>query len=205
MPVSHRRIILESLNAVGASFDRDELAYLAATSKVEQPVRDRLAWILQQRVPRVGREYWLRPRRVDLVLADDGGEPVALVELKSMYSFDGLKDGGEEYVELVRSDMDRLGSLDVDVAPSAERYGVLLATYLGAEVPKESRPFIKYWRQSNRFLNADGLGFRTAANAAVRAGLRTIAEEVDLVRLGEGTYLDIPVIVDAWLIGPVVD
>ena len=39
-------VLLQVLEDAGTSFERAELAYLAVTSKVEFPVRDRFAWEL---------------------------------------------------------------------------------------------------------------------------------------------------------------
>ncbi len=71
-----------------ARFGADELAFLALTSKVELPVRDRLAYALFERLPDrlVAREW----KRVDLaVLARRPTPfPVMLLEAKALYTFD---------------------------------------------------------------------------------------------------------------------
>lgn len=64
----------------------DELAFLALTSKIELPIRDRLAYTLFRRLPEllVTREW----RPVDLaVLSPDGKTPVLLLEAKALYTF----------------------------------------------------------------------------------------------------------------------
>ena len=66
----------DSLQASAKSFAAGELAYLALTSKVELPIRDRLAWCLHTSLPnRVVAREW---KRCDLaVLDDDGVKPLS--------------------------------------------------------------------------------------------------------------------------------
>lgn len=76
------------LDRVGQDFATDELAYLALTSKVELPIRDRLAFRLFlafKSTPDlcVAREW----KRFDLAILDVG-KPSVILEAKAMYSFD---------------------------------------------------------------------------------------------------------------------
>jgi hypothetical protein len=49
-PRPTKDMLLQGLADAGTSFERGKLAYLAVTSKVESPVRDRFAWELHRRL-----------------------------------------------------------------------------------------------------------------------------------------------------------
>ena len=49
-PGPTKDVLLQGLEDAGTSFEPGELAYLALTSKVELPVRDRFAWELHRRL-----------------------------------------------------------------------------------------------------------------------------------------------------------
>ena len=89
------QIILDALKDSRWQGDDGELAYLALTSKVEQPFRDRLAWIIQKKNcdsgSIVAREW---KARIDLAVLDSSKAPLALIELKAMHAFDLHTHGG---------------------------------------------------------------------------------------------------------------
>ena len=77
------------LEAGCGAFGAGELAFLALTSKIELPVRDRLAWSLYKELwpgSVVAREW----RRIDLAILPEGhaDEPDALIQAKALYTFD---------------------------------------------------------------------------------------------------------------------
>lgn len=81
-------VVLSSLADVEKEFQENELAYLALTTKIELPFRDKWAFLLHNR-PRpkltVAREW----KRTDLAILDRN-EPAVLVELTAMYTFDAV-------------------------------------------------------------------------------------------------------------------
>jgi len=98
--------LADGLDAAARSFSQGELAYLAPTSKAERPVQDRLAWTLHTRLPGLGvsREW----KATDIaVLTADAKSPVALLEIKAMYSFDLAQNqqNAAVYPQLMRSDL----------------------------------------------------------------------------------------------------
>ena len=85
-PGPTKDVLLQGLADAGTSFERGELAYLAVTSKVELPVRDRFAWELHRRLEDrsllVAREW----RRVDLAVVREG-DAVVVIESTALYAF----------------------------------------------------------------------------------------------------------------------
>lgn len=87
-----RAVLLDGLRGLDQRFRPGELAYLALTSKVELPLRDRLAFGLHERLwPEavVAREH---PVRTDLAILTPDGAPRLLLEAKAFYSFDAARD-----------------------------------------------------------------------------------------------------------------
>lgn len=86
--------LVETLRTIGEDFQENELAYLALTGKVENPFRDRLAFKLHRNLSPevvVAKEW----RRVDIAILRSE-VPLALIELKAMYTFDPLIRGDKE-------------------------------------------------------------------------------------------------------------
>ena len=83
------RLVATQMRTVKGAFEPDELAYLALTSKVELPVRDRLAFGLRQRLAASGNLAVAREwRTFDLAVVTEAGEARLLLEAKAMVSFD---------------------------------------------------------------------------------------------------------------------
>lgn len=83
-------IIIKSLNEIERYFKKDELAYLSLTTKNEIQIRDRLVYIINLKIrdDLIASREW---KRVDLaILQKEDKNPLALIEVKSMYSFDAM-------------------------------------------------------------------------------------------------------------------
>lgn len=83
------RCVSVDMQLLGQEFRHNELAYLALTSKVELPIRDRLAYLLHRRFEskcnvEIAREW----KNFDLAVISGGNVPLLLLEIKAMYSFD---------------------------------------------------------------------------------------------------------------------
>ncbi|ELB2259784.1 hypothetical protein QNZ79_004721 [Vibrio parahaemolyticus] len=122
-----QKIITETLAALDCEFHHNELAYLALTSKVEAPIRDRWAYSLYKQLNNYGITVSREWKRTDLALIERGN-PLALVELKAMYSFDAALDPNE-----VGGFTDAMAKDEVKAAKLAQSntsiYTVLLATH----------------------------------------------------------------------------
>ena len=148
------RELKSRLKGLGRAFAKDELAYLALTARVEAPIRDRLAVCLQRRLPSrfcVAREC---PKRTDLAIFEstDGEgtlprlQPIVLIELKAMYSYDVLyttcpTTGFERhYLPNLTADL-RKAQLLANAGASV--YGLLLATHPDQGIPAEFTRVVK--------------------------------------------------------------
>lgn len=199
--------LARTLKAAASSFAPGELAYLALTSKVELPLRDRLAWGLSTSRPDlvVAREWHRKGKRIDLALLNSEATPIALVEVKALYSFDvDTQDRANvrKYTRMVEADMAKAFKL-LD-GHSAPVFALVLITHpMG--VPPDFGGVIKYRP-----------GIKTALTRATQEEIRTGAKETlssALEPMGPAVYgslmagkaFGVEVIVDYWIVGPAVD
>lgn len=142
------------------SYKKDELSYLSLTGKPEGPIRDRVAWLFQQKYkekyPNIiaTREY----KRYDLVIMEPNKnsnkeEPDVkhIFEFKvgSAVSFRKELKKAKEYIDRVITDFKKAhknGDLEK-----------LTSVFIGVEpyefVDKNKKPFIKYAKRSNTLWN----------------------------------------------------
>jgi hypothetical protein len=140
-PLDLAQEIVEALSRVEQKFLPSELAYLALTSKVEGPIRDRLAFQLHSALlPRglsVAREF----RRVDIAVLD-GDEVLALIELTAMYTFDAHHPRRiARYREKLREDASKCHGQQYK---GAQIFTVLLATHPHGMPTEGAAAAIKY-------------------------------------------------------------
>jgi hypothetical protein len=145
MNISIHEKLIEALRKIGGRFEDGELAYLALTSKIELPIRDRLAFMLKRDLDKEGyvvaREWPSGNRnRVDIAILKNGA-PVALIELKALYAFDIVRDKIKKYINEVKKDED---SSLVVMENAKGVYMILLATLPEKDGGSEMKKVIKY-------------------------------------------------------------
>lgn len=140
------QILTTTLKSAETHFSTNELAYLALTSKIELPFRDRLAFRLHKDLAAhpeivVSREW----KRIDLAVLR-GPHPEMLLELKAMYSFDMQgKTAPIDYPKLIRSDVDKLRRISASYRSEPPViFTLLLATHPHSAPPASLDRVIKY-------------------------------------------------------------
>lgn len=212
------------LENMGSCFNQDELAYLALTSKIEHPFRDRFAYCLYKRYPQltVSREW----NRVDLAILNDSG-PEILIELKAMYSFDmfstvkkcpnaldknnvnssNMIPNYNEYRTAVDNDVKKLITISEKRQPKPELFTLLLCTHphssLNQKIPEG---VIKYKPKINGFYNNKYCIDKTIIEK-VEDCFETLTNppkhKVTVFgQIDGGTAFDIKVTLYYWLFGP---
>lgn len=192
------KLLIETLSACESSFQKDELAYLALTTKIELPIRDRWAFLLYQRLNKkynVAREW----KRTDLAVLD-GLAPAALIELKAMYSFDAAlgEGGGQTYVDAIYKDeckARKLSGMNTDI------YTVLLSTHPKCHFEKHMYGIVKYLNYINKAVKE----FGSAEEVHKRCvdGIRANLRDKNLIGAGElsgGNAFGVDVAVSFWLV-----
>jgi len=199
--MTYKTTLLNLLSTLRRTFAPDELAYLALTSKVEFVVRDKLAFGLHRRLHPsravVAREW----RRTDLAVLTQG-VPVLLLELKAMYTLDGISSVAmRRFTGLVRHDIRKARRF---AGPTTELYALLLVTHSEGTLEPRVEGVVKYRARINAALD------RLGTPAAVRR-VSSRNTDVSLRALGPltrgsikaGRAFGVPVLIDYWLIGPV--
>ncbi len=148
-----QNLVVQSLQNISSSFQENELAYLASTTKIELPLRDRWAFVLHQKLNKscqVSREW----KRTDLAILKSG-KPAVLIELKAMYSFDAALDPNDigGFTDAMLSDESKALKLAL---PNTEVYTVLLATHPCGNYLKELDGIVKYVSGINRAVKKFG-------------------------------------------------
>ncbi len=183
--MTYRKILLDALQEI--RFARNELAYLALTSKLELQIRDRLAYQLFRRDLICAREW----RRADLVILQNG-TPRAVLEGKAAYTFDMLWPALGGYAAALRRDIRKAGRL----APDAEVFALISLTYVSGPVRNESPGLVKYARHL-----AARADYKTAG-ANLRAFLEGLGPTASRGFAG-GRAFGVGVTVESWLCGPI--
>lgn len=133
--------IIDTLKNTFYEFQLDELAYLSLTTKIELPFRDRWAYTLFKKFKDteiyVSREW----KRTDLALIKNNS-PLALIELKAMYSFDALNPRQLNiFTNAMLEDEKKAKKLAND---NTEIYTVLLATHPTTSIHPSLSGIVKY-------------------------------------------------------------
>jgi hypothetical protein len=195
-----------AISRAGKTFVKDELAFLALTSKVERPLLDRVAFQLHRELEgsgaMVAREYPVSARvRADIGVLREG-KLIGAVEGKAMYTADCMKGRGlgPDYPNRMHADLQRYAGTESAVL---QVFTLLLATHPGTQIPKSLQRLVKYSGLVNR-------GFQTHTSAAELERIAgeylnsKISAEVRVAngKLDAGTAFDIPVDLLWWLYGP---
>jgi len=137
-----KNLITSSLRKTIDWFGKNELAFLALTTKIELPLRDRWGYALFRKLAGskyvVSREW----KRTDLAIIENGN-PKVLIEIKALYTFDAVSSKGN-YVKTIgklQEDEDKalkLANADTKV------YTVLFATHPLVAIPIGYKSTVKY-------------------------------------------------------------
>jgi hypothetical protein len=199
IPEITAEFIARQLDATASLFEPDELAYLALTRKPEEPIRDRLAWILHKTLPYcvVSREW----ARRDLVILNAAGSvPLAVFEAKAFYTANAVTRNGNlaMWETEILKDLDKARA-DAQGAPVFELVFVTHPKSTPANMPK----VVKYLSTVRAALKRnDEAAVRQLAAENVQDMLSAIGPVVSGTLAG-GTAFGAEVDVDFWVVGPV--
>jgi hypothetical protein len=194
------------LKGLEDAFDKNELAYLAATSKIENPIRDRIAYALHDSIEPdllVHREWKdARKKKADLAITDLENRPKCIIELKA-HSAPTYEKG---YSNLIRQDIEKMyyaGEID------SELYIIFLFNhlYFPKKIEAKYNRSVKYFDLLNyatkKFGNVPDL------SADVEKHWQQHLTDIGLppdkgiaVPIKGGTYYDKPMIIHAFVYGP---
>lgn len=195
-------LLAEALEYLPSRFLPGELAYLAATSKVENPIRDAVAFYLHERLRdlpgcMVAREY----RRRDLAVLVDG-LPVMELEAKALYGLNVLSAASNaEY--LTRWHGNDAKSLQ-QTPTTSSCFLLSVVTHPMCQIGPGLWPVIKYARHYNAALKAAGGSPEAMLRQADRweTDLKQHGPVACTVRLDLGAVWGIGFRLGCYLVGP---
>jgi len=200
------------MEALPRCFPDGGLAYLTATSKVENPVRDAIAYFMHERVGssghKVAREYQSDATSRDLAVLDAKGAAVVELEAKAMYSFNVINRPDELLTgeEWHGGDFKKLHAA---IAREEACFLLSLVTHLMARVPDELLLIIKYARKSGQHNDVLGRQFAGSSTAMYEASQhwgedlkREFQASVEHVPHELEAVYGVPIQLDCYLVGP---
>ena len=141
-------LVAENMRTLIEDFRPDELAYLALTSKIELPIRDRLAFRLRQRLLEsndlaLAREW----KKFDLAVVTDASEVRLLLEAKAMYSFDLFSSSISKFVRECSRDLRKLREAGANSPTSPTLLTLALVTHphCPGAIPLHWKGVVKYF------------------------------------------------------------
>ena len=135
--VEYQPLLLNILSQLSADFEIDELAYLALTSKPEFVIRDAIAFQLYRQLKSQGLLVAREWRRSDIAVLENDA-PAAIIELKSMYTFDASKAGYQRAVVADVEKARRVANQETQV------FALLLVTHPSGGVDTKFSNVVKY-------------------------------------------------------------
>lgn len=156
--------VIDSLRDLAGEFQRNELAYLALTAKIEGPLRDRWAYALHKTLAPnyvVAREWSIsgERHRADLAILVHQS-PQAIIELKAIYSFDVINGRHRKIIKDLRADAEKWANCG-----GARIYTVLLVTHPDGKVADDYERTVKYMQGINRAVGKCGSPEKVKAQA----------------------------------------
>jgi hypothetical protein len=199
--------IVDALKNVHASFRPNELAYLAVTSKVENPLRDRIAYALHAQFGEeslVHRE-WKDPnnKKADIAITDMRNRVQCLIECKA-HSAPTYEKG---YSRLALEDLQKMYNSSED---DTELYFIFFLNhvYSSGKIEEQFQRAIKYWDLLNNALGK--YDYAPDMTEHIEEHWKRHMNDIGLditksqsFRIESGTYYNMQVYVHAHLYGPV--
>lgn len=127
-----------------------KFAYLAMTSKVENPIRDEIALFLHNKYNSqyyIGREW----KRRDLAILDKQNlNPIVLIEFKNCYTLDFALGNFQNYVVNIDSDFSKAAKCSNQ---NTLIYEILIVTEIKTPIPRNISSLIKYSGHINKSIS----------------------------------------------------
>ena len=189
--------IIKSINDV--KFSRDEFAYLSATSKIELPYRDKLSWNLQSQLDNSSINAIREWKRTDIAIIEQD-RPLALIELKAMYSFDALNANLKKFSSYLDRDEHKMRNLADN---STEKYLALLVTHPCNKIKPTYKSMVKYTQGINAAIKRHEstesvlILAKEAITSEIVTGNRTLILQKDYQA---GTAFDVDFTISLWLL-----
>ncbi len=145
-------LLKEIVNSINQKYQIDELAYLSMTSKIENPLRDKIAFELQKKLGEnliVCREWTNNKKsksKADIAILNLNGIPEGIIEFKAHSSISGIGEWSSCLVNDIQKNQ--------KLYNQTETIFVMLANFVN-EIPKNQvfNQSIKYYKNIIKSIN----------------------------------------------------
>lgn len=142
------------ISSIHKNYQTDELAYLSLTSKIENPLRDKIAFELQKSIGKekiVCREWTnnrLSKSKADIAILDIYGIPECIIEFKAHSSITGIGEWSNCLIKDIRKNQ--------ELYKQTEMIFVLFANFIN-ELPKNQvfKHSIKYYDSISKSIHRE--------------------------------------------------
>ncbi|MBT4732393.1 hypothetical protein HOB87_10555 [Candidatus Woesearchaeota archaeon] len=200
-----KEYLIKTLKNLKNEFQQDELAFLALTTKIELPFRDRWSFLLYKELIQKSIYSSREWNRTDIALIQDN-KPLVLIELKAMYSFDSIRKtksgihGDEQFLRAMANDVKKaikLSNKNTDI------YTVLLVTHphnsIGIDHPANTA--VKYRNYINKsFKNKTQEEIKGFVEARLENKLNKIGNIVYFDTIKGGNAFGVDMSIMYWLV-----
>ena len=146
------KLLKNIIRSIEKNYQTDELAYLSLTSKIENPLRDKIAFELQKSVGKnkiVCREWTnnrLSKAKADIAILDINGIPECVIEFKAHSSITGIGEWSNCLIKDIRKNQ--------ELYKQTEMIFVLFANFVNG-LPKNQifNQSIKYYDSISKSVN----------------------------------------------------
>lgn len=149
--MNYRQELIDIIKNISKSFSENELAYLALTSKIEIPLRDKIAYVLHKKYNKhslVCREWKNKDgsmnshRRIDLAIIDrKSKKATCLIEFKANSS--GV------FEKMFEDEFEKDKNKMKEISDTADKYYVFFCNMHGKGIPDDFSHSVKYLKKIN--------------------------------------------------------
>ncbi len=192
--------IIAAIEGLSSKFDTDELAYLALTSKIENPIRDKIAYIFHSELYKkalICREWKTsKNKRVDLAILDTQNRPKCLIEFKAHSAIGREKN----YKDWLTKELNKIANAATE---NTELYYIFLCNLPHKTIPPEYSKAVKYFEKINGHLSMKPLN-NIEDDLKKNWTHYTEGKEKNptIIRIKGGEYYGIEVTIHAFVYGP---
>lgn len=185
-------------------FAENELAYLALTSKIENPLRDKIAFALHNKLHNkylICRECQVKEgkkNRTDLAIFErESNTPRLLIEFKAR-SVPGYQPS---YTKKFISDLKKMACVADD---TTELYIIFFNNCIEEEIDNKFAKAVKYLKKTNKSIDGN-ISVKDKIDKSWSKHKEALPNcECERIIFDAGNYYDIPVAIIAYVYGPII-
>lgn len=194
--------IIKTISELSNHFENNEIAYLALTSKIENPLRDKIAYLLHEKMGNdflICREFKTNSnKKVDLAILDMNKKIKCLIEFKAHSSMHKEK----EYQDHIINDFTKISNCAEN---DTELYYIFFNNIVESKIPEKYYPSVKYYQRINSFLDKNPTYDQIEKNLKEYwkyYSKNSPEKKTEIVSIAGGNYSNIKLSILTFIYGP---